>query len=151
MLGSGRKRLPDAKEMAQEESEDEHPEPEDGAEATSEDGNVEDWVAWIKRTTQTAEVHMQRAQVEDWIQGQKRRKWRLAGRTAQANDQRWSQRVLEWEIDASCRGRGRPKIRWEDEIAAFVAKSKDVEKGRWIEVACQTNVWQQLEHEYVNA
>ena len=88
-------------------------------------------------------MHMHRAHVEDWIQGQRRRKWRLAGRAAQAKDERWSKLVLDFEIDVSHRGRGRPKTRWEDELIVFVARTHGLAK--WAEVTAKAEVWRSLE------
>ena len=147
MLGSGRRRVQET--PGSDESDGEIAEPDDGKDQAAENDKIEDWVSWIKRTTQMAETHMQRARVEDWIAGQRRRKWRLAGRAVAATDNRWTQKVLNWQIDVSCRRRGRPPTRWEDDVAAFVATECNVPKSDWKSIAADSQRWHLLEQAFV--
>ena len=100
MLGPGQHAIEPANE-ADEVSDEELPEPEDGTELAQETAKAVDWIEWMKRATATVEAHMKKARVEDWTQGQKRRKWRLAGRALLATDGRWSQQVLNSDIEIS--------------------------------------------------
>lgn len=68
----------------------------------------------------------------------------LAGKIIQADDRRWWQRVFDWEIDVSHRGRGHPRARSEDDIRKFIA-SEGLGYRSWQVVAKNERQWKQLE------
>ena len=43
-------------------------------------------------------------------------KWRWAGHVARMQDNRWTIRTTEWQVRKGRRPRGRPKMRWKDDI-----------------------------------
>ena len=49
----------------------------------------ETWVEYVTRTTHKIEDKMKELAYEDWVTGSRRRKWRLAGKTANCSDNRW--------------------------------------------------------------
>lgn len=81
-----------------------------------------------------------------WTAAYRRRKWRFAARVAQAVDNRWSKRILDWSPHfrcSPCRLVGRPLTRWHD---CFV----QIAGGDGQEVA-QSELWSLLEEGFVHA
>ena len=80
-----------------------------------------------------------------WVVACKRRKWRFAAKTAQAEDNRWSKRVLSWRPHFRCsphRSVGRPLTRWHDCFAAIAGED-------WQKTA-ESDLWRLLEDGFVN-
>ncbi len=50
----------------------------------------------------------------------KMKKWSWAGHVMRRTDNRWTKRVTEWHPRNCERSHGRQRIRWRDEITAFV-------------------------------
>ena len=62
-------------------------------------------------------------------------KWRWAGHVARMQDNRWTIRTTEWQVRKGRRPRGRPKMRWKDDImkwqgAAWTRTAKDRKKWK---------------------
>ena len=53
-----------------------------------EEGLLEDWIAWVQRTTRIAEAELKKAHVTDWVSEQRKRYWDFAGRIARSSDER---------------------------------------------------------------
>ena len=84
------------------------------------------------------------AKLKDWIVEQRKRKWEWAGHCACRDDNRWTRRLLELELKSQ-RPRGRPKVRWQDDIMKFVEKIELIEKGEtWIDLAQSRDDWKSL-------
>ena len=102
-----------------------------------EDG--EDWVECLKRTARHVEDLAQAHGLESWTHTYRRLKWRLAGKLARTNDNRWSKVILSWKPwEESGRGLGRPKTRWTDQIEKYAG-------GNWQDTALDTSHWEILE------
>ena len=96
----------------------------------------EDWVAFIKRSTEEAEQHMEKHKLPCWIEVHKKMKWRMARRIITLHRKRWNKRVFEWQpgLDPSLhpkRSVGRPKRRWEDDLNEFTRTEEDQEKAQY--------------------
>ena len=105
----------------------------------------ETWIEYIKRTTELAEEKMERLGYVNWITSYRKKKFRFAGRTAQAQDNRWSKRLLDWKPHFRCfpsRCVGHPLKRWED---LFI----ELAGGAWNDAASDPNFWPLLEGAYV--
>ena len=105
----------------------------------------EDWVEYIKRATSRCENMAAEHGVSDWVALQRRRKWKLAGQTANRDDLRWSTRLLSWKPGFRLlpfRNVGRPCKRWDDDITKLAG-------GSWIEAAKDTILWSMLESGYI--
>ena len=81
----------------------------------------ETWVQWIARATKTVEKEARKANITNWIEGQKRRKWGLAGHTVRRDDGRWSTTALDW-VPAGKRKVGHPVTRWCDTLMSFATE-----------------------------
>ena len=84
----------------------------------------EDWVEYIKRSTDEAMERMKTAKIQCWIKVHRRMKWRLAMRIAPSLEERWVVKAAGWNPEFSMqyktyRAMGRPRKRWEDEIGDF--------------------------------
>ena len=55
---------------------------------------LEDWVSWIKRTTEFAEEQLAKAKITDWVTEQRKRYWEFAGRLARCSDSLWLHLIL---------------------------------------------------------
>ena len=91
----------------------------DGESASSDDANLEPYVAWLIRSTAVTEQHRLVAGVEEWGLAQRRRYWRWAGHVARCSDGRWTQRLLSWIPHNGYRMQGRPVKRWTDDLEQF--------------------------------
>ena len=85
----------------------------------------EDWIEYIKRSTENAMDKMERAKIRCWNRTHKKMKWKLALRIATSLSERWVKKAAEWNPDLSSRYRsnraiGRPRKRWEDDINEFL-------------------------------
>ena len=122
-----------------------------GKEEEKEKIQSESWVDWIRRATGIVELHAERARVTDWIDGQRVRKWALAGHTARREDNRWATRLLQW-FPQGCRSVGRPKVRWRDVLVKYVASAFAYGSGccdRWKDVAQDRASWRLLQEDFV--
>ena len=104
----------------------------------------EDWVEYIQRATHRSEDLAAQHGASDWIELQRRRKWKLAGRSAKQTDGRWSTRLLNWQPwfrTTPRRDIGHPRKRWEDDLTKLA--------GSWTAVATDEGMWKALEPGYV--
>ena len=80
----------------------------------------EDWIEYIKRSTDEAIEKMENAKIRCWNKTHKRMKWRRVQRIATSPSERWLVKAAEWNPELSSkywtnRAIGRPRKRWEDE------------------------------------
>ena len=61
---------------------------------------------WIRGVTKFADI----------VEAARRRKWRWAKKVANMSSDRWTRRLIEWQPRIGYRGRGRPPMRWRDEL-----------------------------------
>ena len=97
----------------------------------------EDWVDFLKRSTQVSEELARKHGVCDWVTTQRSRKWTLAGAMARQKDGRWSCRLLDWRPWFRALPRrhvGHPRLRWSDSIVKAAG-------GSWIEAAQDAGLW----------
>ena len=81
---------------------------------------TESWIAWVKRTTHTAEDKLAELGIRSWVDKHKVAKWKWAERLGRMAADRWVSICAAWtpEINAAARrAPGRPCLRWEDDIA----------------------------------
>ena len=57
-----------------------------------------------------------RTRVQDIVQFVLKQKWKWAGHVARLDDNRWTQRVTEWQPREGRRSRGRQRKRWRDNL-----------------------------------
>ena len=110
---------------------------------------LEDWVAWIKRTTDFAEKQLAKACITDWVTEQRKRYWQFAGKIARRSDDRWSALILTWRPQGGVRNVGPPCKRWLDDIAKFQVKTLSVPADDWYFNAQDENTWKELEKQFV--
>jgi hypothetical protein len=94
------------------------------------------WVEWIRRATGIAEKEAKRNKGTDWVEGQRRRKWGLAGHTMRRDDGRWSRLIFDSEPDGKRRV-GHPVTRWTDALDKFSAQKHFI----WTSKAAQRKAW----------
>ena len=87
----------------------------------------EDWIEYIKRSTNDAIKKMRRF---DTGTNSQKMKWRLALRIATSPSERWVMKAAEWNPELSSKYRtnraiGRPRKRWEDDINEFLKLVED--------------------------
>ena len=112
------------------------------------DGEIEPWIDWLKRTARAAEQSLETVGCNEWTSTVRKRQWKWAGRVAQMSSNRWAHVALHWtpQWSRGCRAQARPRMRWEDRIKRFLS-SMSIEGG-WHEVA-KTPQWDSLEGDYV--
>ena len=123
----------------------------------------EDWIEYIKRSTEDAMEKMAHAKIRCWNRTHKKMKWKLALRIATSPSERWLRKAAEWNPDLSSRYRtsraiGRPRKRWEDDINEFLKQEYEesenpIERGNqtnktWINIAKDRRRWALLEEKY---
>ena len=64
----------------------------------------------------------QQTKVRDITAEIKKKKWTWAGHVARMKDNRWTQRLSDWQPRDGHRNRGRPLRRWRDEIDEYWGK-----------------------------
>ena len=72
--------------------------------------------------------------VQDIVQFVLKQKWKWAGHVARLTDNRWTQRVTEWQPREGRRARGRQRRRWRDDLVELkgVAWRRDAQhRERW--------------------
>ena len=105
----------------------------------------EEWVEFIRRATSRCEQLAGQHGVSEWFLLHRERKWKLAGRTASREDQRWSCRILNWKPwfrNLPYRNVGHPCKRWDDEFVKLAG-------GSWTDVAKDAILWRTLENGYL--
>ena len=96
----------------------------------------EEWIDFIKRSTEEAEEHMKKHKIPCWIEVHKRTKWRTARRIITLPQKRWNKRVFEWQpgLDPTLRTKrsvGIPKRRWEDDLNEFTKTEEGHDKAQY--------------------
>ena len=76
----------------------------------------EDWIDYIKRSTEEAMEKMESAKIRCWNKIHKKMRWKLALRTAASPSDRWLRKAAEWNPELSTRytinrAIGRPRKR----------------------------------------
>ena len=109
---------------------------EEADEESDETENEEDWVTFVKRSTEEAEQHMEKHKLPCWIEVHRRTKWRMARRIVTLNKRRWNKRVFDWQpgLDPTLhpkRSVGRPKRRWEDDLNEFTGTEEEKDKAQY--------------------
>eukprot|EP00973_Karenia_brevis_P007437 1006145-Karenia_brevis.AAC.1 len=120
---------------------------------------LEPWEDFIKRATHIAEKTLTQLGITQWTTTLWQRQWRWAHRIASQDRLRWSRLVATWrpELDrarVAARAPGRPYRRWNDHITDFLkhhpTTSTDISRNRhWLDIAASTNLWQQLENDFI--
>ena len=103
----------------------------------------EDWIEYIKGSTEEATEKMENAKVRCWNKTHKRMKRRLALKVATTPSERWLVKAAEWNPELSSkyitnRAIGRPRRMWEDGINEFL-KLQDNETENSIESSSRFN------------
>ena len=147
ILGAGRRVEERRDSEADSGSSEVEPSPDD---TSNGDCELESWVSWVRRTTQTVERQMRKSRIDSWMVAWRKRVWRWAQRVATADSIRWMWKIDRWdaELDAASRGRPahRPVKRWTDDIVAFLnSKGIEVSPNSWRDVASDSAVWHDLE------
>ena len=116
-------------------------------------GQLEEWVDWMVRTTRECEAMMREHRIPDCVEEVHRRKFRWAGNVARRRDGRWTREVLTWS-PAGLRARKRPLMRWTDSLQKFAATlyglDADGSNEGWMALAEDEATWRNLEDDYVN-
>lgn len=87
---------------------------------------------WIREQTR----------IEDIIVQIKKKKWTWAGHVVRRTDNRWTTRATEWTPRDGSRSRGRPLVRWRDEIRKFAGKE-------WTREAQDRSGWKAMGEAFV--
>ena len=66
---------------------------------TAEIEEEEDWIEYMKRSTEEATERMKTAKIQCWIKTHRRMKWRLAMRIASLPDERWVVKAAGWNLE----------------------------------------------------
>ena len=111
------------------------------------EGELEDWIAWVQRSTHAAEDAFANIGGESWIVCQRRRKWKWAGRVARMADDRWASKTMLWIPKDGKRKVGRPMLRWSDSLAEFF-KSLAMEGADWVACAQCPVSWDEYEQAF---
>ena len=113
-----------------------------GIRRKDENGVLEDYVDWMKRSTRFAEEAMHNNSIPDWVQEVHRRRFNWAGR--------WTHALLHWPATGR-KSRGRPRLRRTDSFNKFFhyAGIDQREAGRidnsfWISLAADGTSWAEL-------
>ena len=69
----------------------------------------------VKDKVKCADIR-KRTGVQDIVQFVLKQKWKWAGHVARLSDNRWTQRVTEWQPREGRRARGRQRRRWRDDL-----------------------------------
>ena len=90
----------------------------------------EEWVEYIKRSTDEAMEKMEHEKIRCWKLTQRKMKWRLALGIATSQKERWLLKAAEWNPEPNSKYRtnrsiGRPRTRWEDDINEFLKQIED--------------------------
>ena len=94
----------------------------------------EDWIEYIKRSSEEAMEKMESAKMRCWNKTHKKMKWKLALRIATSPRDKWLRKVANWNPELSTRYRinraiGRSRKRWEDDINEFLKQELEDTKN----------------------
>ena len=115
----------------------------------TEDGELEPWLDWLKRTTRAAEKKLEDLGMEDWVVSYRRKKWKWANRVAHMSAARPANAAATWKPEwDSKKGRrvGHPHARWADSITDFL-KMQSITHP-WLDAAADDGLWHGLEESY---
>ena len=106
----------------------------------------EDWIDYMKRSTDEAMERMKTAKIQRWIKTHRRMKWKLAMRIASSPEERWVMKAAGWNPELSSkyqmyRAVERPKKRWEDEINEPKISNVERNNNEWIKTAEDQEGW----------
>ena len=105
----------------------------------------ETWTEYVMRATHAAEQVAASFGHDCWTATRKKHTWKVCGKTARDESQKWSSRLLAWRpwhrITPSRRV-GRPVLRWDDEIVSFAGTD-------WRTLAHDEGLWMATEHGFV--
>ena len=87
---------------------------------------------WIRAKTKVADVRTEAAKL----------KWQFAGHNARQLDNRWNKQIIHWRPWENKRPRGRPQMRWADDLRRHAGR-------RWMERAGDREEWKMLGEAYV--
>ncbi|GFS02008.1 endonuclease-reverse transcriptase [Elysia marginata] len=79
--------------------------------------NVKDKVPYTEMRKRTG--------VQDVVQFALKQKWKWAGHVDRFDDNRWTQRVTEWQPREGRRARGRQRRRWRDDLVQLKGTQQD--------------------------
>ena len=123
----------------------------------------EEWINYIRRSTDEAMEKMENAKIRFWKKTHKRMTWRLALRIASQPSERWLVKAAEWnsELSSRCktnRAIGKPRRRWADDINEFLKLAEDETENffesdnkynkSWINAAEDRGRWTLLENDH---
>ncbi|KAG7301234.1 hypothetical protein JYU34_014132 [Plutella xylostella] len=77
--------------------------------------------------------------VTDVIRHAKRLKWKWAGHVMRLGDGRWTREVTEWSPRQARRRRGRPRVRWRDELEQFSGQGV-----LWTRLTQYKHIWKRM-------
>lgn len=69
-------------------------------------------------------------------------KWKFAGHTIRQKDERWNKQIIYWRPWEHKRGRGRPQMRWSDDLKKHAG-------SRWMTTALDRDQWRKQGEAYV--
>ena len=78
-------------------------------------------------TTHMACGMMKSCRVTDWVEGQRDKKWGMAGHTARRKDGRWTLEAMLWDPP----GVDKRKAKWEDDIKRFIKHKYPRDHSDW--------------------
>ena len=109
--------------------------------SVTEDGDVESWVDWLRRTTHEAEDRLAKLNMDDWITIHRQKKLEWARKLAMEESITWAGRLAEWQPDhfTYTRRQARPRRRWSDDICDSL-KAIGVDKD-WMNALRDDAVW----------
>ena len=99
-------------------------------------------LAITRRDRKRIEWIRQKTQVTDVIHRIKSLKWQWAGHLARRTDNRWTTRITQWYPRGVKRPRGRPNMRWDQDINKIAGTT-------WSQLAQNRIAWAQLKEEYL--
>ena len=87
----------------------------------------EDWIEYMKRSTDEVMERMKTAKIQCWITAHRRIKWILLMRIASLPEERWVAKAANPELSMeykTYKAVKRPRKRWEDEINDFLRSER---------------------------
>ena len=125
-------------------------------EQISEEEALEPWADWIRRTTHRVEEQARKLNLQSWVVKARAAKWKWARIVANHDTSRWTRQVLEWDPELlfdgprslAHRRRGRPQLRWIDDIVQFTRYRHG--STQWRQFASNGNTWDKLSDEFCN-
>ena len=89
-------------------------------------------IEWIRERTKVRDARVEVAGL----------KWRYAGHNVRVRDERWNKVIITWRPWQNKRSRGRPQMRWHDDIKSHAGR-------QWLQEATDRNRWKLLGEAYV--